>query len=88
VKIKWGTPPAPRPGGGGRPPQYAEFFEALRRRPGKWAVFRTDASVSTCTQVKAGKYATTVPGEFDAQFRSDGNSRRGTIYARYIGGTR
>jgi hypothetical protein len=87
--IKWvDNPPEPRPGrpGVGRPKYYA-FAEALKRRPGQWAVLGT-ASSALAHQIGAGKTVAFQPaGTFEAVSRKEANDRpgRGTIYVRYLG---
>lgn len=61
--------------------------EALRGRPGEWALVRTKSGASQAGAINNGRVAALRPiGAFRAISRSDGD---GTcdIYARYVGET-
>lgn len=75
---------APPPREYGRNRLYSEFAEALRSRPGEWAIWprevknKTTAS-ATAMNIKRGKLANFPDGEFDAR------AAQGVVYVRYVG---
>lgn len=81
--IKW---EAPEPDGRGRG-AWDDTAEALRSRPGEWALVAEDVSASTAIAIKRARLAAFAPaGSFEAVSRSASNNRRARIYARYVGG--
>jgi len=61
--------------------KYQEFFDALRERPGQWAIMPVETPrSSTAAQIRRGTYRGSAPGEFEASHRG------GCTYVRYVGG--
>lgn len=74
-------PPAPA-----TPTNRAAFFDAVRARTGEWAQWpykprNGNAARVTASNIKAGRYVSTYPGEFDAV------TRQGQIWVRHVGDT-
>lgn len=87
-EIRWEGPSTdPRTLPKTPPPRaHVELAEALRARPGEWAIFSEDGAPANATHIKQGKRAAFRPaGSFDAVTRSHPGSRRCVIYVRYIG---
>lgn len=83
--IVWEDPPDSYPRGGAAP-RYADFFESIRKMPGRWAVWPNPVQSPTLTtNIKNGKYSGTEAGEFDATIRKqdDGTYK---MWVRYVGG--
>ena len=84
VEFEWGTPPEAR---GSRTSFYESLAQALRERPGEWAVaergmtaYRTQAAVFG-NRIKEGKLVPFRPaGEFEAR-----SEKGGTVWVRWIG---
>lgn len=84
VDMQWEDPPA-RPKPPGRSGWYAEFFDALRANPGRWAVWPVESKYATVTtRIKQGAYSGIVAGEFDAVLRTQPDGTR-KFWVRYIG---
>jgi len=84
-EINWQSPPESK-GNKARGVSRIRFTNALRERPGEWAVLTEDGSLSMVTIVKTGASPAYAPaGAFEATSRSSGDSRRGTIYIRFVG---
>ena len=83
VDIQWAEPPARRRG---RPEKWLAVCDALRERPGEWALIRRGRT-SDAQPWRDGRIAGTMPGEFEATTRSAGDGKY-DIYVRYVGGTR
>lgn len=80
TEIEFGELP-PKKGG----PRWYEIAEALRAKPGAWALVRSGIYPSAPRSIKRGLLVAFRPaGSFDAVMRSvkDG---RGDLWARYIG---
>lgn len=76
------TPPPPSRG---RNALYAAFREALRGRPGEWAIWprefkNKNAASATVANITRGRSPAFPAGEFEAR-ASDG-----VVYVRYVGG--
>lgn len=86
MEIEWDTPAPPASGRKrGKAGKYVELFDALRTRPGEWAVLARDTYVSAGQAVERGHLSGCEPGEFEAVTRRNGHG--GTdVYVRYIGG--
>lgn len=84
--VRWENPPTPE-----RPHTKNGAFngaaEALRRRPGKWAVIREVERQSTAYSyanlIKSGQGVWAPPGAFEATSRKTATGA--IIYARYVG---
>ena len=77
-----GLPPEPTRGRNGK---YTEFADALRGRPGEWAIWpvklKNDLTARTVTaSVRRGTLKNFPAGQFEATQRGT------TVYARYVGG--
>ena len=79
--IVWqDPPPVPPPVGRQKPSKYAVLAEALRERPGQWALATTLGSdSSTITSYLKKRLG---PG-FEVTSRRNGDKR--DVYARYVG---
>ena len=65
----------------------AEFADALRRRPGEWAIFREDAVPNVAGAIRCGRSKAFRPaGAFEATVRMIPGTTRAVIYVRYVGG--
>lgn len=86
MAIEFKNPPkilkGPRIGG-----KHVVIADALKCRPGEWALVLEGVSVSTARYIKNGTYAAYRPaGAFDATYRTSPKGEgMGDIYARYIG---
>jgi hypothetical protein len=84
LAVKWQTPPESKTSG--RPSKNQHVAEALRARPGQWAlIHEAAASRSFTTIIMKGRVTAFEPaGEFEAvsRRRQDG---RFDIYARFVG---
>ena len=79
--IKWQEPPAERRG---RAP-WDEIAEALRGRPGAWALVGENIDASQATRIKKGGLSAFAPaGSFEAVTRKNEGDKH-DIYARYVG---
>lgn len=85
--LRWESPPElTRAGQRPRPVDHEAIAEALRSRPGEWAVIAAGhVQTGLVTQIRGGVVAAYRPaGLFEAVRRTvDG---RVTVYARYCGG--
>ena len=89
-EIRWEEPPTARskyyPQG-----RYVAIAEALRKRPGKWAVVSADTQGNLAGFINKGRVKGFAPaGSFEAVSRvnagyADRNSMRFTVYARFVG---
>lgn len=85
--IKWEAPPeGERRGARGT---WKTVADALRARPGEWALISENADRSMTTRIKDGQGRAWRPaGSFEARgvgFQDQGR-RRVKLYARYVGG--
>lgn len=84
-EIQWAAPPATAIFNGGTRGRYAAFSDALRGRPGEWAVFpreggSSSSASSAAANIRAGKTKGFEPkGAFETAV--DG----ATIYVRFVG---
>ena len=82
IEFQFVAEPPPREYGRNR--LYSEFAEALRNRPGEWAIWpremknKTVASV-TAMNVRRGKLANFPEGEFESR------AAQGVVYVRFVG---
>lgn len=77
-EIVWETPPA-------REYRHRDFANALRARPGEWAVFQRSVHAGDYAKIKRGVPTAFQPaGTFEARAKSVGNGRF-DIYVRFIG---
>jgi len=86
-EINWQEPPAGRRTKA-RAGKWQQFADALRARPGHWALMSEDIAVSVATQINKGTSAAFRPaGAFEATTRTADDSRRGrgAIWVRYVG---
>ena len=87
MELDWQEPPkkvrAYRVG------KWVPIFEALRARPGQWALVNQDAAGGTGTKIRKGHVAGCEAGEFETRIVINPNSigRRGALYLRYVGGS-
>lgn len=87
--VKFKNPP--RQSGHGRPrgaSRHPAIAEALRGRPGRWALVMEGVASSNATNIKQGTNAAYAPaGDFEATVhkRPDGKY---DIYARFVGESR
>lgn len=80
--ITWQEPPPARKGPGS---EKTAFFDALRERPGEWALFPSSPMhPNAAHNIKRGLYSGVEAGEFDATARSRGDGTS-DIYVRYVG---
>ncbi|HET6916873.1 MAG TPA: hypothetical protein VFH56_12355 [Acidimicrobiales bacterium] len=86
-QIKWAEPPSDGRARRSDQTDWSAIADALRARPGEWALIQQDVSTSVASQVRRGYYKGFTPGEFEAVSRSraEYSKWRGDIYARYIG---
>jgi hypothetical protein len=83
MEIKWEEPP---PGGPGMPPKFAEFAQALRDNPGRWALYPGKATQATATEIKRARSSIFAPaGHFDAVSRDMSHPDKRRVYVRYVG---
>lgn len=76
TEIEWETPPAPK---------RQDFADALRARPGDWAVFLRSANPSIAANINRGYSRSFQPAElFEARSVNVG-SGLADIYVRYVG---
>lgn len=73
--VQWEEPPARSVRN--REGKYDEFFDALRSKPGKWALFPGKTTTSTATSINNGKYANIDKHEFEAVFRTKDDGTTG-----------
>lgn len=83
MTVEWEEPPAHVVGGKARTTKYAEFFQELRFRPGKWAKVpggrTTHASAVTLAHdIRTGRKGGTQPNEFETAVDDL------QVYARFI----
>lgn len=87
--IRWEDPPAAK--GPGLGAAWGPVADALRARPGEWALIEEGApATTTANHVSHGKIAAfRPPGSFEAVARSRGRDsigqRQHDIYARFVG---
>ena len=87
MELDWQEPPKtdrrPRTAGSWKP-----IFEALRLRPGQWALVNVDVTASTGTRIRKGYVVGCEAGEFETSIVINPNAsgRRGALYLRYVGG--
>jgi hypothetical protein len=88
--IRWEDPPPSkkRTSWAGK---YAHIADALRQRPGEWAIVSEDAQGNLASYIKQGTLkGFAPPRSFEAVSRvnpgyESRNNMRSTIYARFIG---
>lgn len=83
-EIEWGEPP-PRSGNSGWNQLLAD---ALRARPGEWAIWKRSAASANASNVKSGALAAFRPARaFETRTKRNerGSERLHTIWVRYIG---
>lgn len=83
-EIVWEDPPATKFGtvSAGA---WVRRLSPLLEHPGRWALVSGEFSTGVAAQLKAGKVRTP-PGRWEFTSRGAGDgSRRGKIYARYLG---
>ena len=90
TEIKWQEPPpVQRTLARGKGSKWRDFADALRARPGQWALMSDDMAVSVVTNTvkKGGSPAFRPPGSFEAtsRRRADHSYGRGSIWVRYVG---
>lgn len=84
--IKWQDPPRNAAGRPGAPGKWASIADALRERPGEWALVAENAPASTAANIRRGTYVGLGPaGSFEAVSRNTKRDRRADIYARFVG---
>lgn len=84
MELKFVAPPEATRGGG--PRKSREIAEALRARPGEWALVAEGVGPSIAHNIKHGSVSVYQPaGSFEAVSRK-GKNGRSDIYARYVGG--
>lgn len=79
-KIRWETPPPSHKGKGSnrKLSKKARFVEELKKRPGKWAVYRSNATAGSDVTIGKKDY----PG---TEWTSRRSGNKYTIYARWVG---
>lgn len=83
TEIEWKNPPASRSGPNGF--DWRGVADALRARPGEWALVRKDTSSTHATYIKQARIVAFAPaGSFDARSVQVGDGKA-DIYARFIG---
>ena len=88
--IRWEDPP-PSKRTGAYPGKYVRIADALRQRPGEWAVVSEDSQGNLAYYIKHGKLkGFSPPRSFEAVSRinpgyESRNNMRSTVYARFIG---
>lgn len=84
MTVEWSDPPLPRrgPNNGKRWPAIAD---ALRERPGEWALVAENVDPSTVSNITRGRYAGMPAGSFEATGRRVGDgSSRVNVWARFV----
>lgn len=71
----------------GRAGKYSAFAEALRSKPGEWAIVPGERFASMVSTIKNGTLSDFRPaGAFEATARDvDQVTQRATVYVRYVG---
>lgn len=81
--IQWEDPPAKKTGKS--EPKFAEFADALRGEPMRWALFADDTRSAAVTQINKGTLTAFRPaGHFEARGEVVGPNRS-RIWARFVG---
>ena len=87
TEIKWQEPPPKQRTRKGSS-KWRDFADALRARPGQWALMSDDMAVSVITTVnRGGSPAFRPSGSFEAtsRRRADHGHGRGSVWVRYVG---
>lgn len=87
TEISWEAPP-PKTRVAREPDRrWMDIAEALRSRPGEWAVVSRDSSASIVTQIRNGRIVAFAGGGFEAPARTipDTSPKRYQVFARYVG---
>lgn len=80
--LVWEDPPVARTSS----TVWTPIADALRARPGQWAMVAEDATPGTANNISSGGIKAFRDGDFEASARSiEGRPGRAKIYARYVG---
>ena len=83
--MKWEDPPPAR-GGRGKTGQFHDAIKELRSHPGEWARLSEAVSGAYPAAIRRGNCGFSPAGAFEGVVRQfDGTTKRGVLYARYIG---
>jgi len=87
VPIEWAEPPPAAIGRSGGPLKFADFADALRANPGRWAVLsRGIKSSGLAGSVAHANLAAFRPkGSFEGVSRKAADGKGFDIYVRYVG---
>jgi hypothetical protein len=87
--IRWEEPPPHGNNKPKRPSKYQPIADALRARPGKWAVVLEDTPTGSCGtfafKVRTGYGPFAPERSFEAKTVGPAAGRSAKVYARYVG---